>query len=136
MKINAQTLEDSYYKWLKQDLTFTDLEENIVVISTPVIDSEFGTINLYTEILGDKIKVTDLGYTIFNLEASGEMITKHSRTKHTILTGVITTFGVQKQGDVLSITTDIENFSIAQNRLLHAIMKINALACLTNTFDI
>lgn len=132
MKINAQTLENTYYKWLKQDLTFTDLEENVVAISTPFIDSEFDTINLYAEILGDKIKVTDFGYTVFNLEASGVMITKRSRTKHSIFTDIINTFGVQKQGDVLSITTDMDKFAIAKNRLLQAIMKINDLEFLSN----
>lgn len=132
MKINAQTLENSYYKWLKQDLTFTDLEENFVAISTPFIDSEFDTINLYAEIVGDKIKVTDLGYTLFNLESSGVTITKKTKTKYSILTDIINTFGVQNQSDVLSITTDIDKFATAKNRLLQAIMKINDIEFLSN----
>lgn len=125
MKINAAVLEDNYYKWLKQDLKFLDIEDNFVSISTPFIDNEYDNINIYVEIIGEKIRVTDLGYTLFNLDISGVSINSRTKTRQSILQDIVRMFGITFENDTLSITTTLDRFATAKNRLLQAIMRIN-----------
>lgn len=125
MKINAATLENSYYKWLKEDLTFTDVEKDFVAISTPFVDSDFDNINLYAEINGDNITVTDLGYTLFNLDATGVAVDRKARTRYKIFSDIISAFGVSDNNGRLEIETSLDRFPVAKNRLLQAVMRIN-----------
>lgn len=68
----ATLLENAYYKWLKEELIFSDIEDGYVSISSPFVDTNFDNINLYAKFLNeDNIEVSDFGYTIFNLEEAG-----------------------------------------------------------------
>lgn len=132
MKINAKVLESNYYKWLKEDLVFSDVDENYVAISTPFVDNSYDNINLYAEIENQKIRVTDLGFTLFNLDIAGVTINKRTKTRQAILQDVLDMFGVENLNGVLSITTSLNKFAIAKNRLLQAIMRINDIEYLAN----
>lgn len=77
---NATLLENAYYKWLKKELIFTDVEQDYVSISTPFIDTNFDNINLYARIINqDQVEVSDFGYTITNLEDLGIALNRRSK---------------------------------------------------------
>ncbi len=75
----ATLLENAYYKWLKEELIFSDIEDGYVSISSPFVDTNFDNINLYAKFLNeDNIEVSDFGYTIFNLEEAGVRFWNHA----------------------------------------------------------
>lgn len=135
-KLNAKILKDSYMAWLTEEFVYTDLEKNFVSISTPFIDSDFDSISLYAEFLpNDVIKLTDMGYTIFNLETHGVDINKKFKTRFNILTQIINDFGINfdyGRSNSISLETDLKNFAKAKNRLLQAIMRVNDIEYLSN----
>ncbi|MCZ9310656.1 DUF1828 domain-containing protein [Weissella koreensis] len=126
MTIDALLLKNNYYKWLQQDLIFSDLENGFISISTPFVDSNFDNINLYVEVINqNQIKVTDLGYTIFNLESAGIILNGRTKTKNMIIDDTISKLGINLTDGVLSITTTLDHFAQSKNRLLQGVMRIN-----------
>ncbi|WP_367341831.1 DUF1828 domain-containing protein [Limosilactobacillus sp.] len=124
--INATLLENSYYKWLKKDLIFKDVENGYVSISTPFIDPSFDNINLYVHGIGqNKIEVSDFGFTISNLEDAGINLDKRSRVVYRIFKQALDDFGIKREDEALLIRTSKDRFPIAKNRLLQGIMRIN-----------
>jgi hypothetical protein len=127
MEINAELLQNNYYRWLQSEEVFSDIENNLVAISTPFVDAEFDNINLYAQAADGFITVTDLGYTLYNLEVNGVAVEPRSRTRYKIFTDIINAFGVSENSGRLEIKTTLERFPIAKNRLLQALMRINDL---------
>ncbi|WP_056974637.1 DUF1828 domain-containing protein [Limosilactobacillus vaginalis] len=95
---NASLLENNYYKWLKDDLTFKNIEDGYVSISTPFIDTNFDNINLYVRFLSkDKVEVSDFGYTIANLEDIGIHLDHRSKVAWRIYTNALNDFGITRE---------------------------------------
>lgn len=129
---NVALFENTYYKWLKNELVFSDIEDGYVSISSPFVDTNFDNINLYAKFLNkDNIEVSDFGYTIFNLEEAGIHLDKRSKVAWRIYNTALTDFGITREGDNLLIRTSFDNFPIAKNRLVQAIMRINDIAYLS-----
>lgn len=129
---NASLLENNYYKWLKDDLTFKNIEDGYVSISTPFIDTNFDNINLYVRFLSkDKVEVSDFGYTIANLEDIGIHPDHRSKVAWRIYTNALNDFGITREDEALLIRTSLEHFAVAKNRLLQAIMRINDISYLS-----
>lgn len=129
---NAALLENAYYKWLKNELVFSEIEDGYVSISSPFVDTNFDNINLYAKFLNkDNIEVSDFGYTIFNLEEAGIHLDKRSKVAWRIYNTALTDYGITREGENLLIRTSIDNFPIAKNRLIQAIMRINDIAYLS-----
>lgn len=129
---NASLLENAYYKWLKKDLIFSDIENDYISISSPFVDTNFDNINLYAKFIDkNKIVVSDFGYTIFNLEEAGIRLNKRSKVAWRIFDTAITDFGITREGDSLLIRTSLEKFPLAKSRLLQAIMRINDIVYLS-----
>lgn len=128
----ATLLENAYYKWLKEELIFSDIEDGYVSISSPFVDTNFDNINLYAKFLNeDNIEVSDFGYTIFNLEEAGVHLDKRSKVAWRIYNTALADFGITREGDSLLIRTSLDNFAIAKNRLIRAIMRINDISYLS-----
>ena len=128
----ALLLENEYYKWLKKDLIFSDINDEYVSISSPFMDTNFDNINLYAKFINsDNIEVSDFGYTIFNLEEAGINLDKRSKVAWRIYNTALKDFGVTRLGDNLLIRTSVDHFPLAKNRLLQAIMRINDIAYLS-----
>ena len=118
--------------WLKEELIYEDVGYDYISISTPFVDSNYDNINLYAKFIArDKIEISDFGYTLYNLEEAGIVLTRRAKTIYSIFEKTLTSFGVTCSNDVLSIVTDLTNFPIAKNRLLQAILRINDLIYLS-----
>lgn len=126
----AENLKNIYFDWLKKELIFTDVEDGYVSISTPFIDNNYDNIELFARFIsGNRIEITDFGETLFNLEESGLNINKRSKTIYRLFESILSDFGIEyiKNNKSLSITTDIQHFPTAKNRLLQAVMRVNYL---------
>lgn len=128
----ANTLKNSYYDWLTKNIIFEDISNGYISISTPFLDTNYDNINLFANFIDkERITVSDFGYTVFNLEELGININKRNKTVWSIFEATLNNFGIDNDKGNLSITTTVDRFPVAKNRMLNAIMRLNDLVYLS-----
>ena len=112
-----------YYQWLK-DRTFvhTDEETGWHVINTPFIGVFNDGIDIYVKNSGNKVKFSDDGETVSNLDLQGVSIVK---TRKVLFDNILTNYGIKYNNGELTIETDLEKFAQAKHNLISAIQEIN-----------
>ncbi|KXT73135.1 prophage protein [Streptococcus sp. DD10] len=122
----SSTLKKTYFDWLLKEYHFTDLDNHTVEISTPFLDNDFDYIILYAEFLTDgRVTLSDDGWTIDNLKSHGVVLNGRTPHKNNILNTIVTNLGTRVEDNELCITTSIEKFPLAKQRLLQTIMQVN-----------
>lgn len=130
----SQQLKNAYFQWLMKEYTFSDLERNVVKIGTPFLDNDFDYITMYAVFLQNgKIKLTDDGWTLHNLESYGVSFSGRSKHRNQLLSDISNSLGTVVNNKELSITTDLDKFPIAKQRLLQTIMQVNDLVVLQHS---
>ncbi|MBB1070152.1 DUF1828 domain-containing protein [Limosilactobacillus sp. RRLNB_1_1] len=130
--LSAERLSQSYFEWYKKQISFDNITDNIVQIDLPFLDSFSDEIAIYAiELSNNKIKLTDDGWTLNNLEEHGVNI-RRSKTRRKIFKNEIKSYGVAVSDDELSLTTSINNFPEAKHRLLQAILFVNNMFMLSS----
>nr|SFZ89013.1 Lj965 prophage protein [Loigolactobacillus rennini] len=123
--LNAQELSEEYFTWYKENTEYKNIESNIIQIDLPFMDNFSDEISIYAIGLNDgRIKLTDDGWTINNLEDMGVNI-KRSKTRRKIFSHQIKAYGVSDIDDELYIIVSATRFAEAKHRLLQAILFIN-----------
>ena len=134
MMNNSNTLKNIYFDWLLKDYKFNDLEKNIVEIRTPFLDNDFDHIILYAEFLSDgRVILTDDGWTINNLKSHGVSFSNRSTYKNNLLNTIVKNLGTRAERGELFVTTSLEKFPLAKQRLLQTIMQENDMIVLRDT---
>lgn len=64
-------LVDEYWNWMRDSTVIRSVDNDIVEIDTPFMDRHNDGIQLFAVRAGDRIRLTDDGYTIVDLEQSG-----------------------------------------------------------------
>lgn len=130
---NAKLLRNSYYKWIKSGISFDDLQDGYVSISTPFIDENYDSINIYAKVKNNNlIHLSDFGFTLFNLEAIGIKIESSYKVRWHIFQSILETFAVNFDSfsGSLYIDTDLTNFPTAKIRLMQAILHVQDISYL------
>lgn len=123
---DAKKLKDAYINWISDEFVFTDVNDGYISISTPFIDSMYDNIELFAKLENDKLYLTDLGETIFNLESQGINFSARFKNNNKLLNLTLSDFNVLKNDhDELFIETSVDNFGDAKIRLLQTIMRLN-----------
>lgn len=130
---HASTLKKVYFDWLLKETHFTNLDNDIVEISVPFLDNDFDYIIMYAQFhRNNTITLTDDGWTLAKLKGKGLPLT-HSKKVKNLLEDITTSFGINLAGYELSITTSVNKFPLAKQRLLQTIMQVNDLEILINS---
>ncbi|MCT3097625.1 DUF1829 domain-containing protein [Lactococcus lactis] len=120
-----EKLKKSYIKFVKDNLTYSQLDSGFIRIDTPFYDGSGQQIILYANKNEDDIlTLTDGGYTLDMLETySGFSITK-SRAKKDILTKQMNAYGINydSKDNFLSIETNGSEFPSAKSQLIQAML--------------
>lgn len=121
-KAECQHLVNEYLNWLKQELRATALDGSCQ-ITTPFLDRHNDAIEIYIERKDGSLRLTDDGYTIRDLRASGMEFTTEKRKAHlgTVLNG----FGVRREGDEICVVGSLEDFPQKKHNLVQAILAVN-----------
>lgn len=130
----VQVLEDSYYNWLKNDgISFSKIDKDYIAIDTPFLDKQYDNISLYARFIDkETVELSDFGYTLFNLEEQGIILSKKAKTKWNIFQNVLQDFGITLDNNTLFIKTSVDKFPIAKSRMLQAILRINDISYLSD----
>ena len=119
---DCQRLIDQYINWLKQEITFTELE-GACQISTPFLDRHNDAIEIFIERNNGLLRLTDDGYTVRDLRASDMEFTTAKRKAH--LAAVLNGFGVKLEGDEIAVESSAEDFPQKKHNILQAILAVN-----------
>lgn len=127
----TELLKKTYFDWLFNENTYTDIKSNIVKINIPFLDNQFDYITMYAVFSHpNKITLTDDGWTIQALESHGVSFSTRHKTNNQLLKTISDSLGVEVIDKELTIKTDIERFPVAKQRLLQCIMQVNDLIVL------
>jgi hypothetical protein len=121
-KADCSRLVSEYLNWLKQELRATALDGSCQ-ISTPFLDRHNDAIEIYVEKKDGSLRLTDDGYTIRDLRATGMEFTTDRRKSH--LSAVLNGFGVRLDGDEICVVGSLEDFPQKKHNLVQAILAVN-----------
>ena len=125
------TSVDNYYNWLREK-TFIQkgLSTDWFLINTPFIGAFNDTIEIYAQKTKNRLKLSDNGETMSNLELQGLHI-QGSKKRKSLLDTILLNYGVRTENNELTIETNIEDFSQSKHNFLSAIIEINDLYVLS-----
>jgi len=124
MIYEIQDLLDKYVAWLK-DQTVLRQVDDWVEITTPYLDRHNDHVQFYAKRTDGGFVLTDDGYTIRDLEMSG--CTLDSRKRQDLLRVTLNGFGVQREGDALTVSASSHDFPRRKHNLVQAMLAVNDL---------
>ena len=122
---DVEQLVEDYFKWLKDEtrLNISGEDENFVVVSTPHLDRHNDYLEIIVERDGDGYELSDDGYILADLKASGCSIDTPRRKK--LFAEILRGFNVRSEQNVLRTTANNKNFSFRKHSLLQAMLAVN-----------
>lgn len=69
--MDIESVKKSYINWIQENTMFTEVLNEAIEVSSPFFDVLNENIKIYIEPNSDKYKITDDGYTMWNLESMG-----------------------------------------------------------------
>jgi len=126
MIAEIQSLLDRYVAWLKDKTILRRVNDTWVEITAPYLDRHNDYIQIYAKRENSGFLLTDDGYTIDDLEASGCKLASHKRQD--LLKQTLNGFGVQFRDDrLLEVHASAQNFSLRKHSLVQAMLAVNDL---------
>lgn len=121
---SSENLVTTYLDWLKQNITVREVD-GWTQISAPFLDRHNDFMQIYVRAEGETLRLTDDGYVLSDLHASGVDLTTPRRRE--LLEQIIRGFGIQLDQDELTATATKSTFAQRKHALLQAMMSVNDL---------
>jgi hypothetical protein len=121
-RAQCEQLIADYLRWLREGLRVTELGSGCH-IATPFLDRHNDELEIYVEKRDGGFLLTDDGYTITDLAASGMTFSTDKRRAH--LESVLNGFGVTREGDELRVIASNQDFAQKKHRLVQAMLSVN-----------
>ena len=128
---DIRRLTDSYHRWLRDNTTLQKIED-CVEITSPFLDRHNDHMQIYVEPFNGGFMLTDDGYTIADLEMGGCKLDTPKRRD--LLNMTLSGFGVRRNNDELQVTATEKNFARQKHSLLQAMLAVNDLFYLAQSF--
>jgi len=120
----VKDLVSQYPVWLRDNTQLREMKD-WVEITTPFLDRNNDAIQIYARRLNDSYILTDDGYTLVDLEASGCSL--DSDRRQAILRTILNGFGVKLEGNALTVHSDKHQFPLRKHNLIQAVLAVNDL---------
>ena len=121
-KNECERLIAEYLGWLKQGLRVNEMDAGCR-ISTPFLDRHNDEIEIYVEKRNGGLVLTDDGYTIADLEATGMSFETDKRKAY--LQSILSGFGVRLENKEVLVAASSHDFPQKKHALIQAILSIN-----------
>jgi len=118
-------LVEQYVRWLREAIVVAD-GDGICEITTPFLDRHNDHLQIYVDGREGNLRLTDDGYTISDLRASGVDL-QSTEKRRGLLESVVRGFGVRLEGDELVVDTAPEDFPRKKHNLLQAMLAVSDL---------
>lgn len=122
MSSECQKLVDSYLAWLRDQISVDDIN-GACEITTPFLDRHNDCMQIYVVRHDDGLRLTDDGYVLADLEASGCSLNTPNRRR--ILGTMLNGFGVGEDDGVLFTDASVSTFPQRKHSLLQAMLAVN-----------
>ena len=120
----ATNLVDDYLRWLRENLRADEVGGG-VVITTPFLDHHSDEIEIFLQKENGAFRISDDGYTVSDLRSGGVELSKGARREQ--LVKILNGYGVQLDGDVLSVKATPSEFPQKKHNLVQAILAVDDL---------
>jgi len=117
-------LVERYHAWLK-DRTVLRKVKDFTEITTPFLDRHNDYVQIYAKWIEGGLVLTDDGYTLDDLEASGCSL--DSPKRKALLQVTLNGFGVKIEDGALLLHATPDNFPMRKHNLIQAILAVNDL---------
>jgi hypothetical protein len=114
---------DNYLKWLKSELKVQKMGE-FYEITTPFLDPDNDSIQIYVKFVGKRVFFSDDGYTLHRLESMGITFTGKRKKQ---LSDIIMQYGVKQNGFELTAECAERDAPQRKHMFIQAILRINDL---------
>lgn len=121
-KEDCDALIEEYVSWLRSGLAVADVD-GACELTTPFLDRHNDHLQIYAVRDNGEIRLTDDGYTLADLEASGVSLTTPKRRD--VLEHFLRGFGVRRIDDALTIDASPSNLGQRIHSLIQAMMAVN-----------
>lgn len=125
MKDEIQKLLNDYHTWLKDKTALRQVSGEWVEITTPYLDRHNDYLQIYTRRDNGAYVLTDDGYIIEDLRNSGCKL--DNKKRQDLLRMTLGGFGVQLQGEALTVRAAPHNFALRKHNLIQAMLAVNDL---------
>lgn len=122
MKLTGHDFIDLYVNWLKENITFNEIGQ-FVELTTPFLDRHNDHIQIYVKQNESGFILTDDGYTINDLIASGCDLLSEKRKS--ILNSLIVGSGISLDHKELKTEANASNFAPKKHALIQAMLSVN-----------
>ncbi|MEO6391568.1 MAG: DUF1828 domain-containing protein [Pyrinomonadaceae bacterium] len=122
IKSECQQLISSYLDWLRQGLSVEALE-NACELTTPFLDRHNDHLQVYAVKKNGSILLTDDGYILSDLRASG--LEFNTTKRQQVLESILNGLGVRRDSDQLFIETSLTNLGQRLHSLIQAMLAVN-----------
>ncbi len=122
---------DEYTRWFRSRVEIKKIDEtDYIEVTTPFLDRDNDRIQLYVKSIEDnKIRLSDGGDTLSELELIG--IDTERGKKREFIETILRQNGATLYNSEIVVVTTYENFPIAKNSIIRAILAVNDLYYLT-----
>ena len=121
-RIECEHLIGDYLRWLKEGLRVSELDGSCQV-ATPFLDRHNDEIEIYIEKRNGGLVLTDDGYTLTDLQATGMTFETAKRKTH--LQSILNGFGVRQENGELLVAATAHDFPQKKHALVQAILSVN-----------
>ena len=118
-------LVTEYTRWLNDKTILKQIDADWVEITTPYLDRHNDCLQIYACRKDNGFTLTDDGYIIDDLINSGCPLNTPKRRE--LLKTTLAGFGVQMEGDQLTVRTTPEDFSLKKHNIIQAMLSVNDL---------
>ena len=129
---DIQVLLDNYTRWLNDKTILNQIDEHWVEVTTPHLDRHNDYLQFYVRQENGSYLFTDDGYIINDLISSGCPLDGEKR--QTLLKTTLNGFGVQREGEQLTLKATSENFSWKKHNFVQAMLAVNDLFYLASPY--
>ena len=126
MVADIEKLVESYRVWLKQKTSIRDIDGSWVEITTPYLDRHNDALQIYAKASDGGYLLSDDGYIINDLEASGCSLKTTKRRD--LLNITLNGFGVKLNDEnALEVHASTDSFPSRKHNLVQAMLAVNDL---------
>lgn len=120
------SLLENYWSWLRDETELRPVEgSEYVEITAPLLDHHNDYLQIYARASGHGWELTDDGYTLRDLRASGCDFTTDKRSQ--LLNVTLQRLGVRREGEALVVHAGADDFAEQKHALVQAMLAVGDL---------
>ena len=127
-----QKLMEQYLHWLKDKTVLKQINKDWIQVTTPHLDRHNDCLQFYVRKESDGFLLSDDGYIIHDLISSGCSL--DSEKRKALLKMTLAGFGVQLDGETLTLKASTDNFALKKHNFLQAMLAVNDLFYLASPY--